>query len=249
MVIARCPPQKDPAMTEHFVPPASPASAGDAASAGSARAEALSAWVDGEWQEANDPALWSDAGDVDATTLHAWHRYHLIGDVLRATAETPFVCSETALSVEQSRAAVEHILAQAQPARTAPLSPVVQVQPVRAPAANDAAFRWKMVSGFASVVAVVSLAWGLGGNTAGTSGSPVLAQSAPTTPVVVASTTPAPTRAAAGEAVLVSTPHGQVLRDARLEELMQAHRQAGGANALQVPAGFLRNATFDATQR
>jgi sigma-E factor negative regulatory protein RseA len=198
---------------------------------------------------AQDPALWPDSGDAEVTALHTWHRYHLIGDVLRATAETPFVCSETALSAEQSRSAVRRILAQAQSAPTEPVNPVVQALPPRPTAANDAVFRWKMVSGFASVVAVVSLAWGLGGPTAGPSGSAELAQSAPATPVVVASTTPVPPRAPASEAVLVSTPHGQVLRDARLEELMQAHRQAGGANALQVPAGFLRNATFDATQR
>ena len=50
-------------------------------------------------------------------------------------------------------------------------------------------------------------------------------------------------------AVWVSTPQGNMLRDPRLEALVQAHQQAGGASAWQVPAGFLRNATFHATQR
>lgn len=234
-------------MNEHFLPPSSHTIASATVDAGLAKAEALSAWVDGEWSERADQHQGADQGD-DAS-LHAWHRYHLIGDVLRATAETPFVCSDAALSVEQSRSAAAHILAQAQTVRVAPVAPAVQTVTPRAPAANDGVFRWKMVSGFASLVAVVSLAWGLGGPTAGTSGSPVLAQSAPAAPVVVAATGAASARSVAGEAVLVSTPHGQVLRDARLEELMQAHRQAGGTNALQVPAGFLRNATFDASQR
>jgi len=36
-----------------------------------------------------------------------------------------------------------------------------------------------------------------------------------------------------------------MLRDPRLDALLAAHRQHGGVTALQMPAGFLRNATFD----
>ena len=36
-----------------------------------------------------------------------------------------------------------------------------------------------------------------------------------------------------------------MLRDARLDELLAAHKQFGGISALQMPAGFLRNATFE----
>ena len=56
-------------------------------------------------------------------------------------------------------------------------------------------------------------------------------------PVVVAPVVVAP--------VMVAGEQGPVLRDPRLEELMAAHRQAGGMSALQMPAGFLRNAAFD----
>jgi sigma-E factor negative regulatory protein RseA len=55
--------------------------------------------------------------------------------------------------------------------------------------------------------------------------------------------------AAAPEPVWVNTPQGVVMRDPRMEELMHAHRQAGGGPVLQVPAGFLRAATHDAVQR
>ena len=41
----------------------------------------------------------------------------------------------------------------------------------------------------------------------------------------------------------VVTDRGVVLRDPQLEELMAAHRHYGGVSALQMPAGFLRNAT------
>jgi sigma-E factor negative regulatory protein RseA len=42
-----------------------------------------------------------------------------------------------------------------------------------------------------------------------------------------------------------------MLRDARLDELLAAHKQAGSSSALQmpVPAGLLRSATFTASER
>ena len=39
-----------------------------------------------------------------------------------------------------------------------------------------------------------------------------------------------------------------MLRDPRLDELVAAHRHYHGANNLQMPAGFLRNATFASQQ-
>jgi sigma-E factor negative regulatory protein RseA len=52
-------------------------------------------------------------------------------------------------------------------------------------------------------------------------------------------------------AVLVEAEQdGQVmLRDPRLDQLLAAHRQSGGASALQVPSGFLRSATFEVPGR
>ena len=40
-----------------------------------------------------------------------------------------------------------------------------------------------------------------------------------------------------------------MIRDPQLDELLAAHRQLGGASALQMPAGFLRNATFEGPTR
>jgi sigma-E factor negative regulatory protein RseA len=36
-----------------------------------------------------------------------------------------------------------------------------------------------------------------------------------------------------------------MIRDPRLDALLAAHRQFGGASALQMPSGFMRNATFE----
>ncbi|MHB8949586.1 MAG: sigma-E factor negative regulatory protein, partial [Rhodoferax sp.] len=37
----------------------------------------------------------------------------------------------------------------------------------------------------------------------------------------------------------------RMIRDPQLDALLAAHKQFGGTSALQGPAGFLRNATFD----
>ena len=38
---------------------------------------------------------------------------------------------------------------------------------------------------------------------------------------------------------------GTMIRDARLDGYLAAHKQFGGTSALGVPSGFLRNATHD----
>ena len=49
--------------------------------------------------------------------------------------------------------------------------------------------------------------------------------------------------------VLARSEAGVMIRDPRLDELLAAHRQFGGASALQMPAGFVRNATFEGPAR
>ncbi|OYU41868.1 MAG: anti-anti-sigma factor, partial [Burkholderiales bacterium PBB4] len=40
-----------------------------------------------------------------------------------------------------------------------------------------------------------------------------------------------------------------MIRDPHLAALLAAHKQFGGTSALQMPAGFLRNATFEGPAR
>jgi sigma-E factor negative regulatory protein RseA len=95
----------------------------------------------------------------------------------------------------------------------------------RMPAANDGNFRWKLVAGLASITAIAAISWAaIGVSTARPEGAQL---------AVVPSGT-----------VLAKSERGMMIRDPRLDELMAAHRQLGGA-ALVAPAGFLRNATFD----
>ena len=192
--------------------------------------EQLSALVDGELGADAASALWQEDG---AEVCAAWARYQVIGDALRGSASQAADGARVAAIMQRVRQ--ERAIA-----TPAPVVPVV-VAVNRAEAANDAVFRWKMVAGFASLAAVVAVAWNMAG-VGGASGAagPQLAQLPPQVAPVAAA--PA---AAVPPPVVVAGEQGPVLRDPRLEELMAAHRQAGGMSALQMPAGFLRNAAFD----
>ena len=95
-------------------------------------------------------------------------------------------------------------------------------------AANDPARRWKWLAAAASVVAVAAIGWQLLGLDASVPPSAQLSQV---------------------DGAQVNAESGVMLRDPRLDELMAAHKQFGGTSALQMPSGFLRNATFDGPGR
>ena len=165
----------------------------------------------------------------DPAALASWRDYHLIGDVLRSSSLAASGSEAAFLRRLQSRLAAEPALAAAR------LPDVPQPQPApatgvlpgyRAEPANDSSYRWKLLAGAASFAAVAAIAWNAGTALSPASG-PQLAQAIPPAQVLVAS------------------PQGTMVRDARLEELLVAHKQFGGTSALQMPSGFLRNATFD----
>ncbi len=143
-----------------------------------------------------------------------------------------------------------------------------------AQAANDALFRWKLVSGFASMAAVAAIGWGavsadflgLGGasqNMAQNTPQSTLgstSQSAQNSSAVAANSAAQSAAAASGaagvgaanNALALPAPNAQpvqaavMLRDPRFDAFLAAHKQFGGASALAQPAGFLRSASFEA---
>lgn len=197
--------------------------------------EHLSALADGEIDATALAMLWRDDGDVVCAT---WARYQFIGEALRGAS--PEAADGERVAAIMQRVRQERAAPTPAPIHV-PLPEPVVVLPSRAEtaneAANDAVFRWKMLAGFASVAAVVAVAWNMAGTgDLGGAAGPQLAQlPVQTAPVAAASVPP----------VVVAGEQGPVLRDPRLEELMAAHRQVGGMSALQMPAGFLRNAAFD----
>lgn len=209
--------------------------------------QALSALVDGELDAALlDGLLAADEGRAEV--FASWHTYQVIGDVLRgnrveATAQAPgdFLAGvRERLRSELAPVGEGRLLVQNPPAA------LVQV-----PAANDAVFRWKMVAGLASLAAVMAVSWTvLSGAPSGSGGAagPQLA-SAPVPTQQAAAPVAVSAAAAPSNAVVVNTGQGPLIRDARLEELLAEHRQNGGMSALQMPTGFIRNATYDAAGR
>lgn len=191
--------------------------------------EQLSALVDGELDVAELDAVLQALAEDDGCATTCLH-YHQIGDLIRGAAPSQGASPSTFVSGVRARLQAE----QPQPASAAPQRVVVE-------AANDAVFRWKLVAGLASVAAVMAVGWSLLGLVPGAASDvsgQQLAQRAPGAAAVmtVAGTSPS-------GAVVVNTPQGPVIRDVRLEELLAEHRQYGGMSALQMPAGFLRDAT------
>lgn len=189
--------------------------------------ELLSALVDGELSSADLDRLMAAGQPLAAS----WSCYQVVGDALRGPAGGAVPARSSCVTAVMARLRDE-----------VPPLPLAEPGParVRGLAANEAVFRWKLVAGLASLAAVGVLTW------------QVVSQPAPSAgPQLAQMPVPAPALAVAEPAsteVVVPGGLGPVIRDAQLDELLAAHRQLGGS-ALQMPAGFMRNATFETPQR
>lgn len=204
----------------------------------------VSACMDGQ-RDGSEVQLLLDAMDSPGDqTLLTWTSYHIIGEVLRGQADVPGGTAPAAfLSEFRERMTKECGQTPSQPVLDTGSAAMV-AHTHRVPAANDAVFRWKLVAGLASVAAVMAVAWGVLGVSApvGSETGVQLADGAPTQgiPLVAQRSSEQPSTST----VVVQTPQGALIRDARLQQLLAEHRQ-NGLSALQMPAGFLRNATHD----
>lgn len=194
-------------------------------------AEALSALAD---DQALDPVALDRllaACAQEPSLKQAWCHAHWIGERLRS-GEQGLPPASTAFA-----ASVMQRLQGETPWPVA--APALPVAPASAsPAANDAVFRWKLVAGVASLAAAVAVVWQVSVGAPAVSGGPQLAQGT-TTPV----------QPEAPRVTAVVTERGVLLRDPQLDALLAAHRQQGGVSALQMPAGFLRDATYETNVR
>ncbi|MEO6063922.1 MAG: sigma-E factor negative regulatory protein [Thermoflexales bacterium] len=169
---------------------------------------------------------------TDPQARLAWQNYHLIGDVLRSGELS--IGTPAATFLARFQVLIEREQELGRPAEAPAIATGAGEAPAvvdRAPAANDGSFRWKLVAGFASLAAITALSWSAVGELTRVQ-QPQLASAAPLV-------RPAPAQRAP-----------VMIRDPRLDEMLAAHRQfGGGASALQTPAGFLRNATFEVPSR
>ena len=213
----------------------------DAADRELAGRELLSALADGELQGAQLASALELCAHEDSHST--WEVYHLVGDVLRSPdlarpVSTAFM-SRLREEIARQEIPVGAPLAEDVPRRVAGAK--------RDNASNAAVFRWKMAAGFASLAAVAAVGWSslVSLQTTG----PVVAGATP--PLTTAATPAANATDPGSPVVAVADADGQqvMLRDARLDELLAAHKQFGSTSALQMPAGFLRNATFESPGR
>lgn len=178
-----------------------------------------------------------DACEHDSSLFKQWNAYHLVGDVLRSSASGVALGADMAFVGRlRQRLASETLPAgRALRSDSTPRFPsaesgiaLAQVGTTahRQDPANDGNFRWKMVAGFASLAAVGAIAWSNFGA--------LLRTDAPQFAIDKGK-----------EQVLVASPMGPIVRDARLEEQLADHRQLGVAGTLQMPSGFFRNAAFE----
>lgn len=197
--------------------------------------EAISALADGQLR-GEEFARAVESATADAQALATWHAYHVVGDVLRSGElaachhDVDFVARlRTRLGQEQIGVHVEETIDFV--AKNAYPERANGQNDAQKQAANESIFRWKLVAGFASLAAVVAIGWNAVGTVNPMAGQPQLAQA-----VIPAQPTPS-AAADGGSAVLI--------RDPRLDAFLAAHEQFGGTSALQMPAGFFRNATFE----
>lgn len=185
--------------------------------------ELISALADGQLQ-GEAFARGVQAAAADARARQTWCAYHVVGEVLRTGRSEGGTAPEAFLARLRERLQDE-----------APVAvPALAVAPVARqelrPAAND--WIWKLAAGVASVAAVAAVGWNMWGGSALPGAQPQLA-------VAPAVSSPA----------IVEASTTQMMRDPRLDQLLQAHRQLAGTTVLQTPSGFLRNATFEAQGR
>jgi sigma-E factor negative regulatory protein RseA len=218
----------------------------DSADSAAAR-ERLSALVDGEL-EANVVVQACTGWRDDAEQRLTWHAYQLIGDVLRSDDLASESNRDIAfLSALRSRLAVEPVVLAPQPADAEASTRHV------ASGARARGWTWvgasAVAAGFVAVAGVLVLTRAPGVSPASQPGG------APDSIALAAPLAAHPTPAAVVQATNTQTEpqalvaNGKLIRDARLDRYLAAHKQFAGTSALGVPSGFLRSATSDAADR
>lgn len=194
--------------------------------------EDLSALMDGELDAAESAcARWRD----DPELRSRWHAYHLIGDVLR---------SEELASGRARDAKFLNDLRQRLADEPVVLAPEVPVRPRRswmAPAA--------VAAGFAAVagVLVVTQMSGSLPFTNTPAGGEIVAERGGSSIRPVSLQSAASGADVNGAVIPAVTLNGELVRDARLDEYLAAHKKFGGSSMSGGPS--LRNAAVDGSAR
>ena len=188
----------------------------------------VSALMDGELQGSErEAAIVALLGDAHAK--RAWHAYHWMGDALRSeelaagSQDLQFLAKLEKRLSEESRVSLVEM---------AEIAVSLPADTKHRTSANGDRFRWRMVAGGVMTVALAVLAVFVVGLDPWQANVPMAAA-------------PQKLQNLVTDAVVADG----MIRDPRLDQLLSAHQQLGGHSALQMPSGFLRNATYDAKGR
>lgn len=185
---------------------------------------------------------------IAADARLTWHAYHVVGDVLRSgepvvsDGDAAFV-RRLKLSLRQEVLPVPTVDATDLVADYAISTGSIGVNRSEDESANDTSFRWKLLAGFASLAAVSVIGWQVSGASGDQHGVSQLAMAPIQVPVPAVKPEVTLQQALVGGEPLI------MIRNPQLDALLAAHQQFGGTSALQMPAGFLRNATFEGAAR
>jgi sigma-E factor negative regulatory protein RseA len=209
----------------------------------SASAERLSALTDGELDAQGAATACADWRD-DESARERWHSYQLIGDVLRCEdlASTAAIDSAFLLAL-RARLANEPVVLAPQALPAPALEPMSFPAGLAAAPNSKRTWGWlaptAVAAGFLAVAGSLTVMWAPSKNN-DTSASLAAAQ-------------PARAQAVSASASEVTEPepqvlvvNGQVIRDARLDRYLAAHKQFAGAAMLGGPSAFVRNAAAEA---
>jgi sigma-E factor negative regulatory protein RseA len=168
--------------------------------------------------------------DTNSQALAHWHSLHLVGDVLRDHALANCAKDADFLNTFRAKLSSEPELIQFKATESVNL-PAMQkdVFSSKSAPSNDSFFNWKWVAGLSALAASVMLGLNLIATSAvapATTGSQLAKTSIP---------------------IAVDGQDAVMLRNPQLDALIAAHNQVSGSSALQMPSGFLRSATFNAT--
>ena len=194
----------------------------------------LSALMDGELEASalgRACGQWRESPEARAQ----WHAYHLIGDVLRSEDLSADASHDAAfLASFRKRLAQEPVVL----APTPLLEPAQAAKPRRTWATPAA-----VAAGFVAVAGVLLVSQMSGGlSLRGAQPDANLAAATLVQPAMVVSAT----EPSDPPAVVLN---GQLIRDARLDEYLAAHKKFGGSSVPGGPSGFLRNAAADGSSR
>jgi sigma-E factor negative regulatory protein RseA len=224
--------------------------------ANSSARERLSALLDGELDPAavgQACAHWRESAESRST----WHAYRLIGDVLRSDdlAGDPARDADF-LRTLRARLATEPVVLAPQPLAVEPEA--IHAPGVAAHALGETgtgARRWHwmaptaVAAGFVAVAGVLTLTRVAGEAPDRAAGTDIARVAAPASIAAPRAATGLISPAPIGAEPQTFVASGQVIRDARLDRYLAAHKQFAGSSALGVPSAYLRNATAEVSGR